>query len=1268
VVVTDINEPPSAITVDTTNVVETKGSGDTVLTLSVSDPDNGQTVTCSITSGAADFAFKAGSNREVVLARELDYDVTTSLTLGVTCTDDGSPTPLSSSATFNIGVLNANEALLSFTFVTPTDGTGLVTVPETVPSGTVLARVRAVDSDQDDVITIALADGQDGDGLFAVTGTPSCADTPTAGTACEVDVAIVGSVDVLGGELVYSLLVEASDAAGHKRSLALSVTITSVNNPPTNVLLRNPTDASAPLTVPENAVEGTVVGVLSVSDVDTAQGHTYVLSSSNGDAAFFRVEGSNLVVAQSADYEAQTTQPRVFAITITAVDDGEPPLSASADFGIELTNVNEPPACVLSPNVADIDENKKAGTKLKSLNFECVDPDTPVADLTFVLTDVSDNGAVPFAVEVKGNGKLDVVTTESLDYEAVSQWVVNIATSDGDNSVSTQLTVNVNNKNDNKPKIKLARGFVKIATKTPVGTEVLEVEVEDADLAPGDTPTYELTIKKGNDDDIFGLVGNTLVLLQEPGVALGVDGRRRRALEETVSYLLEIEVKDGGDKDTATLQTEIYVGCPLVDCSLAGFEDYLCDPTATDCVCPLGFEGPTCELNIDDCAGQDCSGNGQCFDGIGEYYCECAEEKVRGKFYPAWTGVDCEVSAKKCPPFASNPCVNGDCIPADDSDTSTPLGFICSCNPGFQGTFCDNLILFSTGSGSSNPLSGETGTIAGAAIGGVAVALLLVLLVVFVVIRRRQRDNDRATVQALKDGTAGDEDETAAGTEHMFTNPAMLASGEVDGADALNPLWCPPEEDGFADFLTLKEHYATGLMVDRVFDEIVAGRELWLQEGLGREQAEAKLRGREPGAFLVRQSETVPGAFVLSVVTKDGQVRHELIVDNEDEGVLQLQIEGLDNPLYGMAGEDDTNDGSQPGFPTMEHLITHYARSSQPGVGFQLSYADPEYEELVARAHQAGFQYSEDKLLRSRSSRRHAGRRNSSRLRASLHRLRDSVRRKQGRAGEAAVTGGYETLTDGNGYLAPDHPGYSVPYVGAGYDEPEAVYARAAGDDYETDSYIVPTGRNGAEYASTEPVYSLGQESDGSVALYTVGNADNYGYDDGYDNTNGKGQVVYESLPGQKKYAVPLYDGGEDQYMDSEYMASEAIYDAPSAEQDDETYDNLEPDTRGFAFGEALYDEGTTAGGAGVAYNKRRQTMFRDDDDDAMLSAANRRNTLFGDEHLIYDTATGDAAGGSSGSDTRQSTLRRDEALNMAEAIYAFGDVDEDEEEYMDTQ
>uniref|UniRef100_A0A8D0FP68 Crumbs cell polarity complex component 1 n=1 Tax=Strix occidentalis caurina TaxID=311401 RepID=A0A8D0FP68_STROC len=112
---------------------------------------------------------------------------------------------------------------------------------------------------------------------------------------------------------------------------------------------------------------------------------------------------------------------------------------------------------------------------------------------------------------------------------------------------------------------------------------------------------------------------------------------------------------------------------------------YSCNCTGT------GFMGLHCETLAPLCWSQPCYNNGTCEDNADNYICHC---------WPGYAGSRCEEDIEEC---SSSPCLSGGvCVerswagrygsvpglpPAFRYDSAE--GYICSCNPGFTGTHCD---------------------------------------------------------------------------------------------------------------------------------------------------------------------------------------------------------------------------------------------------------------------------------------------------------------------------------------------------------------------------------------------------------------------------------------------------------------------------------------------------------------------------------------------------------------------------------------------------
>ena len=129
------------------------------------------------------------------------------------------------------------------------------------------------------------------------------------------------------------------------------------------------------------------------------------------------------------------------------------------------------------------------------------------------------------------------------------------------------------------------------------------------------------------------------------------------------------------------------------------------------CDCDPGFTGAECDVNINDCVAVNCSGNGQCVDGVHAYTCECD---------PGFTGVECGINIDDC--VGESCSGNGQCVDGIDS-------FSCNCNASFTGPLCEI---------QASDIDSEAERFSATFIGGIlgaifSFALLLALLIILII-------------------------------------------------------------------------------------------------------------------------------------------------------------------------------------------------------------------------------------------------------------------------------------------------------------------------------------------------------------------------------------------------------------------------------------------------------------------------------------------------------------------------------------------------------
>lgn len=75
------------------------------------------------------------------------------------------------------------------------------------------------------------------------------------------------------------------------------------------------------------------------------------------------------------------------------------------------------------------------------------------------------------------------------------------------------------------------------------------------------------------------------------------------------------------------------------------------------CLCPPGFAGPLCEVNLDDCLEHQCQNGAMCVDGINSYKCVCRDPTTSGEFCEQLSGTAPSLSS-----FSSNSIPAGNSI------------------------------------------------------------------------------------------------------------------------------------------------------------------------------------------------------------------------------------------------------------------------------------------------------------------------------------------------------------------------------------------------------------------------------------------------------------------------------------------------------------------------------------------------------------------------------------------------------------------------------
>ncbi|XP_052430035.1 protocadherin beta-15-like isoform X4 [Carassius gibelio] len=374
-----------------------------------------------------------GKNIELVLEKELDREQQKQLRLILTAVDGGTP-PRSGTVAIHVTVLDANDNAPVFS-----QAVYKVSLPENSPLDTVVVTVSATDADEGQNGEVTYEFGHLSERLLEIFSLNSLSG----------EIKLTGLIDYEDVSSI-ELPIQAKDGQGLASHSSVLIDVIDVNDNAPMVILKY-----VNIPVPENALPGTEVGVINVQDRDS-ENNGQVRCSIQQNVPFKLVPSIkkyySLVTTGELDRELLSD----YNITITATDEGSPPLSSTKNIHLTVADVNDnPPVFQEQSYRAHVQENNKPGSSICSVS--ATDPDWRQNGTVVYSLLSSDLSGSPVSSFLSINGDTGVIhAVRSFDYEQLKSFkVLVMARDNGSPPLSSNVTVSVfiTDENDNSPQI-----------------------------------------------------------------------------------------------------------------------------------------------------------------------------------------------------------------------------------------------------------------------------------------------------------------------------------------------------------------------------------------------------------------------------------------------------------------------------------------------------------------------------------------------------------------------------------------------------------------------------------------------------------------------------------------------------------------------------------------------------------------------------------------------------------------------------------------------
>ncbi|XP_055799109.1 protocadherin beta-15-like isoform X10 [Salvelinus fontinalis] len=467
-----------------------------------------------------------GKYGELVLEKELDREQQQEVTLLLSAVDGGTP-QRSGTVVIHVTVLDANDNKPMFS-----QTVYKVRLPENSPTGTVVVAVSASDEDE----------GANGEVSYEFNRISDKAAKLFSIDKKTGEIKVQGPIDY-EENTEYEVRVQAKDGSGLAGNAKVMIEITDLNDNAPVILIKSFNNP-----IPENVLPGTEVGIINVQDEDS-EGNRQVRCSIQQNVPF-KLNPSiknyySLITTGELDREIISD----YNITITATDEGSPPLSSSKTIHVSVSDVNDNPPMFEEQSYSTyVTENNKPGSSMCSVTAR--DPDWRQNGTVVYSLLPSEVNGVPVSSFLSINGDTGVIhAVRAFDYEQFRSFKVHVVARDnGSPPLSSNVTVSVyiTDENDNSPQIlyPAPAGNSLMTEMVPkaalAGSLVSKVIVVDADSGQNAWLSYQIV--KSTDPGLFTI-----------GLHSGeISAQRDISESDSMKQNLVISVKDNGQPSLST--------------------------------------------------------------------------------------------------------------------------------------------------------------------------------------------------------------------------------------------------------------------------------------------------------------------------------------------------------------------------------------------------------------------------------------------------------------------------------------------------------------------------------------------------------------------------------------------------------------------------------------------------------------------------------------------------------------------------------------------